>query len=429
MKHIFFVVLALLTSACASSAQNNVLQLNGINQYATIVADPLQGSNAFTIEFWIKPEIGAIRSIINWKTADIAHEICLEDNRLNYWIYEYDGSSSSLIPMSSLAFNNTIESGVWTHIAMTLGGDAIAFYINGTLDRSDSYPYSGIASATWSVGKPVTEDYSTYFSGCIDDLRIWNFVRTGEEINNNKGKELTGTESGLMAYYQMDPGYVAGESYDLATTDNVNDLILYNGASCITDNSILPVELSSFSATNFPNSVELAWTTATEQNNYGFEIERASDSRSWRKIGFVQGSGSSNSENKYRFADEHPLPGKNLYRLKQIDNNGTFKYYDAVEVNMDTPAEFKLGQNNPNPFNPATTISYQIPQNAFVSLKVYDMTGREVATLVNTMQQAGQHTVYWDGKDRHGMAAASGIYLYRIQAGNFVQTRKMNLLK
>lgn len=193
--------------------------------------------------------------------------------------------------------------------------------------------------------------------------------------------------------------------------------------------SVLPVELTSFTAILHKNAVELNWTTATEVNNYGFEIERKFNSRqsvvySWNKIGFVNGSGNSNSPKEYSFTDNTPTSGKYIYRLKQIDNDGKYEYSKEVEVDLGMPKEFSLSQNYPNPFNPETVISYQIPINSKVSLKVFDLLGREVATLVNEVKGAGKYDVTFNGN-----LFTSGIYFYTIQTENFMQTRKMILMK
>ncbi|MGA8262926.1 MAG: T9SS type A sorting domain-containing protein, partial [Ignavibacteriaceae bacterium] len=104
-------------------------------------------------------------------------------------------------------------------------------------------------------------------------------------------------------------------------------------------------------------------------------------------------------------------------------------YYDAVTVNLTLSGEPQLLQNSPNPFNPSTTIKFYTPNTSDVTIRIYDMLGREVTTLINQQTTAGYHIVYWNGKDSRGENVASGIYLYRLTAGSFSETKKMNLLK
>jgi hypothetical protein len=200
----------------------------------------------------------------------------------------------------------------------------------------------------------------------------------------------------------------------------------YNSAT-----NTLPIELLSFSASvTSGNSVKLNWKTATEVNNYGFDIERTSGSSGWTNIGFVAGSGNSNSPKEYYFTDNNPTGGSSLsYRLKQIDVDGSYQYYDPVTVSLAVSSDPQLLQNSPNPFNPSTTIKFYIPNTSDVSIKIYDIMGREVVTLINQQTTAGYHNVYWNGKNSRGENVASGVYLYRLTAGNFSETKKMNLLK
>ena len=194
--------------------------------------------------------------------------------------------------------------------------------------------------------------------------------------------------------------------------------------------SPLPVELTSLNAVVVDNSVRLTWNTATEVNNYGFDVERKSGNSNWTKIGFVNGSGNSNSDKQYSFTDNNVEAGGSYdYRLKQIDLNGQYQYSDVVSINVSASTEAKLYQNSPNPFNPSTAIKFYIPQTSDVTIKIYDMLGREVTTLFNKQSEAGSHITYWNGRDRYGREAASGVYLYRLTAGSFTETKKMNLLK
>ncbi|HCY74960.1 MAG TPA: hypothetical protein DHV28_03495 [Ignavibacteriales bacterium] len=189
----------------------------------------------------------------------------------------------------------------------------------------------------------------------------------------------------------------------------------------------LPVELTSFSASVINNSVVLNWITATELNNYGFEIEKTSSLTAipvWENIGFVNGNGTTSSPSIYTFNDTKVTAGKYLYRLKQIDNNGSYKYSNEIEVDFSLPNKYELEQNFPNPFNPITTIKYQIPVSGIVTLTVFNTLGQEVLQLVNGLQQAGIHEVKFDGTN-----LTSGIYFYQLESGTFNQIRKLVLIK
>ncbi len=189
--------------------------------------------------------------------------------------------------------------------------------------------------------------------------------------------------------------------------------------------SIVPVELVSFSAEVYSSDVTLSWITATEVNNYGFEIERrSSETGQWLNIGFVNGSGTSTEIRYYSFNDNSLSVGKYYYRLKQIDFDGNYTYSNEVEVNIIPVNEFALMQNYPNPFNPGTKIAFSIPNSSFVSLKVYDVLGNEIRTLINNDLREGSYEVEFTATE-----LPSGVYFYNLTAGGFSQTLKMNLLK
>jgi len=191
----------------------------------------------------------------------------------------------------------------------------------------------------------------------------------------------------------------------------------------ITDGA-LPVELVAFTGTYIDDYILLEWETATEVKNYGFDIERTKDNSDWLTIGFVEGHGNSNSPKDYSFNDDKVTSGKYLYRLKQIDNNGTFEYSKIIEIDVDAPLEFELSQNYPNPFNPVTTINYQISELSYVTLKVYDALGTVVATLVNEEKSVGSYEVEFNA-----ITLPSGIYFYKLQSGSFIETKKLVLMK
>jgi hypothetical protein len=219
-----------------------------------------------------------------------------------------------------------------------------------------------------------------------------------------------------------------------------------NGTILYTPNGGLPVELLNFTADIIDNDVILNWVTATETNNLGFAIERKHIYADWEGIGFVPGHGTTTEPQFYSFDEESVAPGNYQYRLKQIDYDGSFEYSGIVEVEVGLPTEFSLEQNYPNPFNPTTKIKFTIPTSPlnpspyqgegnserFITLKVYDVLGNEVATLINEEKLAGTYEVEFDGA-----GLPSGIYFYQLRASNpesssgqgVVETKKMILIK
>ena len=187
---------------------------------------------------------------------------------------------------------------------------------------------------------------------------------------------------------------------------------------------ITPVEFTSFSASPENGDVTLNWSTATEKNNRGFDIERRTEKGKYQKVGFVAGFGTTTEPKSYSFTDSKPEPGKYVYRLRQVDMNGASAYSKEVEVEVTTPATFSLEQNYPNPFNPNTTIKYSIPEDGSVKLKVYNLLGEEVITLVNSFQRAGRYEVVFDASK-----LASGVYSYRIETQKNTSVKKMILMK
>jgi hypothetical protein len=193
----------------------------------------------------------------------------------------------------------------------------------------------------------------------------------------------------------------------------------------IAGTSPLPVELTYFTAALDGNAVQLRWRTETEVNNYGFDILRLAQNDEWITIGFVEGNGNTNSPRNYDFWDETIAnSGKYNYRLKQIDNDGTFEYSDVIIVNVGVPNNFYLSQNYPNPFNPETRIDFTLPGKQIITLKVYSILGELVEELMNEEKPAGNYSVTFDASN-----LPSGIYIYRLQTENYSTNRKMTLLK
>jgi len=250
---------------------------------------------------------------------------------------------------------------------------------------------------------------------------------------------VSGREGGIL--YSTDGG-TGWSLQSSGTTSNLNSIFFTdnltgwaagsNGTILKTNNGGTPVELLSFTCIVENDVVDLIWVTATETNNSGFEILRTTTNEEWSKIGFVPGHGTTTETQHYSFTDNDVKPGEYQYKLKQIDYDGTFEYTQIVEVVVTFANKFSLFQNYPNPFNPTTSLQYAIGSKQFVTLKIYDNLGREMATLVNKEKSAGEYEVEFDGS-----ALTSGIYYYQLKAGDpstspgqaYTETRKMVLLR
>jgi len=258
----------------------------------------------------------------------------------------------------------------------------------------------------------------------------YNIDATGSSFiskyNSNTLREhLVGIHYGVQ-YFDV------GISYRNKNSSGVNVKVgpLFGSVSSLavafgSEESVLPTELVTFTSSVHENSVNLNWQTNWEINNFGFKIERLIEKGQWIEASFVKGNENSNEPKDYSFIDKNLVPGKYKYRLKQIDFNGSFEYFDlAGEVIIGIPVKYDLSQNYPNPFNPVTNLEFVISEPGYVSLKVYDVLGKEVKTLVNEIMQAGYFKVQFDGS-----SFSSGVYFYELRSGNFVSKKKMLLLK
>ena len=195
---------------------------------------------------------------------------------------------------------------------------------------------------------------------------------------------------------------------------------------------VLPVELTSLTAKAENNMVYINWKTATELNNVGFQVQRSKEmntqAENWQTLGFIKGKGNTSTNSTYSFKDVNPLDGKQYYRIKQLDANGSFTIYGPVSANNIGKVDFTLEQNYPNPFNPGTVIKYSIPQAGNVSIKLYNELGSEVATLLNEFKEPGKYSLNFSS-DQLKNKISSGVYFYTIKSGQFTQTRKMVIMK
>jgi Ice-binding-like/Secretion system C-terminal sorting domain len=323
--------------------------------------------------------------------------------------------------------------------------DLKAAYDSTSARTVDSYPSTILSGQTlgagvYAAGGGTFSIIDTLkLSGSASDVFIFKmtgWLNTGA----NSSVTLLGGAQWSNVFWQCDSATIDGDFKGTILADSnitqksgasiINGrLLARKGYVTVNGTSVLPVELVAFTATANRMNADLHWSTATEVNNYGFEIERRLTA-TWAKVGFVSGAGTSNSPRDYSYTDNNLSAGRYTYRLKQVDNNGAFSYHGSVEVVIGlAPQEFALLQNYPNPFNPSTVISYQLPVNSQVTLKVYDVLGKEVATLVNGEMKAGSYTVPFSANSANGSTLASGVYIYRLNAGTFVSTKKLILMK
>jgi len=286
-------------------------------------------------------------------------------------------------------------------------GGLIGYMNGGTAD----YVYStGSVTGTSFTGGLVGQK-----SGTVT-LSFWDTQTSGQSTSSGGLGETTAEMKTLATFTGWDNTIW---NMDSLINDGYPYLDWQN-----TGGTPLPVELSSFTATVVNRKVTLKWQTATEVSNHGFNVELKKENNEWKQIGFVKGNSNSNSPKFYSFVDTNPPSGKAIYRLKQIDTDGKFEYSKEIEVNTGLPKTYELSNNYPNPFNPSTRINVSLPEDQVVKLCVYNILGEKVATLINAKMEAGVHEINFNAAN-----LASGIYIYKIEAGKFTQTKKMMLIK
>jgi len=402
----------------ATKTVNNP-SVNG-NNYTFIIPDQIPGAMVYY-------KIGAVDSSPNNNASDTAKA------SPNYYIsgtyLSYDNGAADGVAFFSSG------NGAAVKISMPSSGNGILVtaLIRNYVDNNN--PENNMLFHVWSDngGKPGTDlitPFTVTPAATLTNTSPMTVINLRPDSLNLNGDVYIGFTVPSGTVNLMKPNSATslrsfnynGSTWSSVTTTD------YEMRAIIDDPNALPVELSTFTALSVNSGVELKWSTATEVNNYGFEVERKSNS-TWEDIAFISGYGNSNSPKQYSYTDNNLNGGSSFqYRLKQIDNDGQFEYSNIIEVTA-VPSKFELSQNYPNPFNPSTTIKYYTPKNSFVTLKIYDMLGREIATLVNEQITPGYHEVNWNGHDSKGEAVSSGVYIYRLTAGNFTQTKKMNLLK
>jgi hypothetical protein len=329
--------------------------------------------------------------------------------------------------------------GDYSFVSLDPNDDMTMWGVHGFSDATNSYGVRVAQIKAPPPATPTSANPSTIFLGAPSTL----ITITGTSVNgsgffdpgagflNHISATVTGGITVNSTTY-VNPTTVTIDVNTVSATSGPYSVTIINpdGQSATGNNlfdSALPVELISFNGTiSNKNNVVLNWSTNNEINNSGFNIERKKAGEpAWINTGFVRGKGNTNSVSNYNFTDSKLNAGKYNYRLKQVDFNGGAAYFNLnSEINISVPNNFSLSQNYPNPFNPTTKIDYNLASEANVNLKVYDATGKLVSVLVNEKQVAGYYT-----KEFNAGNLASGVYFYRLVAGNFIDTKRFVLIK
>ena len=324
-----------------------------------------------------------------------------------------------------------------TSISAVIGGEIIPSvddtYENETIEYNAATHTVLMHETTWVGWKlfsPTTTSFKVidWFSGYATDASFYAWL-----TQNSFDPPLTAGVDGAVAVQGSAPlNLGSGESTDFyfgISLGTDQSSCLNNMVACeVKYNQIVPVELTSFTANADGNSVQLNWSTASELNNAGFEIQRKSPTdQDWIVIGFEEGKGTVTETQSYSYLDNVSdlQMGTVSYRLKQIDFGGIFSFSDIVNVEINpSPDKFELMQNYPNPFNPATTITFSLPEKSYLILKVFNSLGEEVAELVNGNLDTGTYSQNFDASK-----LPSGIYVYTLQTGEQLISKKMTLIK
>ena len=356
----------------------------------------ISNSNYHWVQFWDE-NLGWASTWFNgqiWKTTDGGNTwtMKIQMGSLSLWQVQF------ITPLKGVAVG---ENGVI--IKTSDGGENWTQYFAGTSENLHAITFN-TQDVGWIVGKDENILRTT------DSGDSWSLVHAGNDY-----------EYLQVYFYDENIGWILGTP---GFWSGYPSAILY------TDNGgyLVPVEMTSFLVEiNNQNNVEINWATASETNNYGFEVQKLkteAQNSQWEVLGFVSGHGTTTEPKYYSFIDENIQAGNYKFRLKQIDYDGHFEFSNEVELQVTLPIEFLLEQNYPNPFNPSTTIRFSVPNRDNVCIKIYNPMGELIETLLNDIREPGNYEVIFKSGN-----LSSGVYFYQIISGRFSDIKKMIVLK
>lgn len=387
--------------------------------------DPSNPNTIYTmtgVSFYRSTDFGDAWSIISTSTGLSSAPCDIE---------KFPSSDVILLGDNGLGIVRSTDGGfTWSQVFATSGEIP-------TISVSHTNP--GVAFATkWAGGGGFLKstDYGATWTSIpgFGGINMW-----GVNVMPNDGNIVMASCYGCgESWRSIDEGdtwtqiSIPSAGYQVVVVDSITQYAAQSGGFYkLESDNFIPVELTSFTATTSNDQIVLNWTTGSELNNQGFEIQQSLDNESFSRIGFVPGFGSSTEHRSYTYTVQSAPAGLHYYRLKQIDFDGSYEYSDVIEVETveSLPTEFALDQNHPNPFNPSTSITFSLPVDSDVQLSLYNMLGQEVTKISNAHFQAGTHKVDFIAE---GLSSGTYIYLFRATSSNgsdFVEAKKLTLIK
>ena len=452
MKHsyMFVLVLAMLGFSMGLAAQNNALMFDGVNDCVAIGNMTSEVSTSFTVECWFNPSSVAVgsgvlatygRTIFASSTSN-EKPIWVSQRGSEIWVCAFSGNTT-VIKTTGLG----LTAGTWYHIAVSVvRGGSVRLYVNGSQVATGT---AGITGATWNTTFTIGDlrpGRQLAFYGLIDEVRVWNVIRSADDIQGNYDRIVDPDSSGLVGYWMLDQSSGtnvedAAGSYD-GTIRNGTALHPDPDPMWVDGNPTLPVELSSFTAILTADFfVRLHWTTQSETGVSGFYIYRASvnNLEAAQVVSSLIFATNTTDTHYYEFTDSELFePGTYYYWLQVQDMDGGVSFHGPTTVFYDNsasqgipgiPVRTEFAAVYPKPFNPSTTLCYGVAKAGKVDFFIYNQRGQLIRTIHDGQKAIGNWKLQWDGRDDQGATCTTGIYFIKMQTADSTLIRKAVLQK
>ena len=425
-------------STALAQGARNALEFDGVRDYVDVPYNAaLNPTSDFTVELWVRCDgnDGRRREPLSSINASFQGYTFIADAS-NNWDFGYYGSGVS---------GPSVQDGEWTHLAAVHHGTAhtFTFFVNGTsagTEDASGYDVNPNPTVDLLLGTDNTIYGGPYwFNGAISEVRFWNVARTQAQIQSTMNITLTGHESGLVAYWQLNESGTNTTAYEEVGSYN-GDLqnFTFSGDGWVSATDLsLPVQATGFKAVASNGSVTITWQTQSEINNLGFNITRkdhgtgiSSLIASYISDVSLRGLGTSTTGKGYSYRDIHIVNGHTYdYTVESVASDGTKKDYPSIQVTVNTPKDYALYQNYPNPFNPSTTIRFDLKEGSAVTLEIYNVLGQRVEEWNYGTMNAGRYNEVMNFNSR-----SSGVYFYRLSAvgkdgEKYISVKRLLLMK